>query len=47
MGEVYHGLSLQLAVYMNAALEMEQRTHAGKEIVPAAMALLSDQGSDH
>ena len=37
VGEVYHGLSLQLAVYMNAALEMEQRTHAGKEIVPAAM----------
>ena len=36
-GEVYYGLSLQLAVYMNAAMEMEQRTHGEKLVIPAAM----------
>ncbi|MDE6904895.1 MAG: helicase-exonuclease AddAB subunit AddB [Lachnospiraceae bacterium] len=34
---VYHGLQLQLVVYMNAALEMMERRHPGKEIVPAGV----------
>lgn len=32
---LYHGLQLQLVVYMNAALNMEARRHPDKEIVPA------------
>lgn len=34
---LYHGLQLQLVVYMNAALEAEQKKQPDKEIVPAAM----------
>lgn len=34
---LYHGLQLQLVVYMNAALELEKRKHPDKEVVPAAM----------
>ncbi|MCI8453070.1 MAG: ATP-dependent helicase [Lachnospiraceae bacterium] len=34
---LYHGLQLQLVVYMNAALNMEARRHPGKEIVPAGL----------
>lgn len=34
---LYHGLQLQLVVYMNAALEAEQKKHPDKEAVPAAM----------
>ena len=34
---LYHGLQLQLVVYMNAAMEMEQRKHPDKKVIPAAM----------
>ena len=37
LAALYYGLQLQLVVYMNAAVEMEQKKHPGKEIVPAAM----------
>ncbi len=37
LAAVYYGLQLQLVVYMNAALELEQKKHKGKEAVPAAM----------
>lgn len=34
---IYHGLQLQLMVYLDGALEVEQRNHPGKEIVPAGV----------
>ena len=34
---LYHGLQLQLVVYMDAALKLEQRRHPGKEAVPAGI----------
>lgn len=34
---LYHGLQLQLVVYMDAALNMEGRRHPGKEMVPAGI----------
>lgn len=34
---LYYGLQLQLVVYLNAAMELEQRLHPGKEIVPAGI----------
>ena len=34
---LYHGLQLQLVVYMNAAMEVEQREHPGKIVEPAGM----------
>ncbi len=34
---LYHGLQLQLVVYMNAALEVEQREHPEKHVEPAGM----------
>lgn len=34
---LYHGLQLQLVVYMDAALDMERRKHPGKEPVPAGI----------
>ena len=34
---LYHGLQLQLVVYMNAALELEAKKHPGKQAVPAGM----------
>lgn len=37
LAALYYGLQLQLVVYMNAAVEMEQKKHPDKEIVPAAM----------
>ncbi len=37
LAALYYGLQLQLVVYMNAAVEMEQRRHPDKRIVPAAM----------
>lgn len=37
LAALYYGLQLQLVVYMNAAMEAEQKRHPGKEIVPAAM----------
>ncbi|MDO4343231.1 MAG: helicase-exonuclease AddAB subunit AddB [Eubacteriales bacterium] len=33
----YYGLQLQLAVYLNAAIELEQRVHPGKKILPAGI----------
>ena len=37
MNEFYHGLQMQLVVYMNAAIEREDSLHPDKEIVPAGM----------
>lgn len=34
---LYHGLQLQLVVYMNAAMELTKKEHAAKEIVPGGM----------
>ncbi len=34
---LYHGLQLQLVVYMDAALKLEERRHPGKETVPAGI----------
>lgn len=34
---LYHGLQLQLVLYMNAALEMEQREFPNKEIIPGGV----------
>lgn len=34
---IYHGLQLQLMVYLDGALEVEQRNHPHKEIVPAGV----------
>ncbi|MDO5539664.1 MAG: helicase-exonuclease AddAB subunit AddB [Eubacteriales bacterium] len=34
---LYHGLQLQLVVYLNAALELEKRLHPDKEIIPAGI----------
>ena len=37
LAALYYGLQLQLVVYMNAAVEMEQKKHPDKRVVPAAM----------
>lgn len=37
LAALYYGLQLQLVVYMNAAVEAEQKKHPGKTVVPAAM----------
>ena len=34
---LYYGLQLQLVVYMDAALEMQERKNPGKEAVPAGI----------
>ncbi len=34
---VYYGLQIQLAVYMNAAMELMGREHPGKDIIPAGI----------
>lgn len=34
---LYYGLQLQLAVYLNAALELEQRVYPDKRIIPAGI----------
>lgn len=34
---LYHGLQLQLAVYLNAAMEFEKYKYADKEIIPAGI----------
>ncbi len=34
---LYHGLQLQLVVYLNAAMEQQKKKHPDKEIVPAAI----------
>lgn len=33
----YHGLQLQLPVYLNAALDVEEKKHPGQEVVPAGI----------
>lgn len=33
----YYGLQIQLPVYLNAAVEMEQKKNPGKQIIPAGM----------
>lgn len=35
--ELYHGLQIQLVVYMNAAVELEQKKHPEKEVEPAGI----------
>ncbi len=37
LAAVYYGLSLQLVVYMNAAVELEKQKHPEKNVVPAAL----------
>lgn len=37
LAALYYGLQLQLVVYMNAAVEIEQRKYPEKKVVPAAM----------
>ena len=37
LAALYYGLQLQLVVYMNAAVEIEQKKHPEKKVVPAAM----------
>ncbi len=34
---LYHGLQLQLVVYMDAALQLEKKKHPGKQAVPAGI----------
>jgi ATP-dependent helicase/nuclease subunit B len=34
---VYYGLQIQLAIYMNAAMELMGREHPGKDIIPAGI----------
>ena len=35
--KLYHGMQLQLIVYMNAAMELEKKKHTPKEIVPGGL----------
>ena len=35
--KLYHGMQLQLVVYMNAAMELEKKKHSHKEIVPGGL----------
>lgn len=35
--KLYHGLQLQLVVYMNAAMELEKKKHPSKEVVPGGL----------
>lgn len=37
LAALYYGLQLQLVIYMGAAVEMEQRRHPDKEVVPAGL----------
>jgi ATP-dependent helicase/nuclease subunit B len=37
LAAIYHGLQLQLVVYLNAAVEMEKKSHPDKQIVPAGI----------
>ncbi|MFQ9345790.1 MAG: PD-(D/E)XK nuclease family protein [Coprococcus sp.] len=42
MAAFYHGLQMQLVVYMEEAVRLEERKHPGKKIAPADF-LLSDE----
>ena len=33
----YHGLQMQLPVYLNAAMDIEKKRHPGQEILPAGV----------
>lgn len=35
--KLYHGLQLQLVVYMNAAMELEKKKHPQKEVIPGGV----------
>lgn len=35
--KLYHGMQLQLVVYMNAAMELEKKKHETKEIIPGGL----------
>lgn len=35
--ELYHGLQMQLPVYLNAAMELEQKLHPEKKVLPAGI----------
>lgn len=37
LGELCYGLQMQLVVYMNAAIQMEQRKHPEKFVIPAGL----------
>lgn len=37
LDQLYYGLQLQLIVYMNAAMEMQQKEHPDKEVLPAGV----------
>lgn len=37
LNSFYHGLQMQLLIYLNAALEMEKKRSFGKDVVPAGM----------
>lgn len=37
LAALYYGLQLQLVVYMDAAMEMEERSHPEKQVVPAGI----------
>lgn len=37
LGELYYGLQMQLVVYLNAAIEMQEKKHKGKKIIPAGI----------
>lgn len=37
LAALYYGLQLQLVVYMDAAMEMEERNHPDKDVVPAGI----------
>ena len=35
--KLYHGMQLQLVVYMNAAMELQKKEHSHKEVVPGGL----------
>lgn len=37
LAAIYYGLQLQLVVYMDAVIEMTERSHPGKEVIPAGI----------
>ena len=37
LGELCHGIQMQLVVYMNAAVEMQEKKHPQKQVIPAGL----------
>lgn len=37
LSELYYGLQMQLAIYMKQAMELEEKQHPGKQIVPSGI----------